>query len=111
MGASSSTGSANGQVRTLDFRETAPATMGPDTFQTPGPHQTFTGHLTVGVPGILRGAKKALQRFGTISMDEALKPAERLAAEGIEVLPSLSAAMAANAASVSSSIRQRRASI
>ena len=30
-------------------------------------------------------------------MDEALKPAERLAAEGIEVLPSLSAAMAANA--------------
>ena len=90
--------SAKGRVRTLDFRETAPAAMRPDTFQTPGPHQTFTGHLTVGAPGILRGAEKALQRFGTISMDEALKPAERLAAEGIEVLPSLSAAMAANAA-------------
>ena len=90
--------SAKGRVRTLDFRETAPAAMRPDTFQTPGPHQTFTGHLTVGAPGILRGAEKALQRFGTISMDEALKPAEQLAADGIEVLPSLSAAMAANAA-------------
>jgi gamma-glutamyltranspeptidase/glutathione hydrolase len=89
--------SAKGRTRTLDFRETAPAAMRPDTFQAPGPHQTFTGHLTVGVPGILRGAEQALRRFGTISMDEALKPAERLAADGIEVLPSLSAAMASNA--------------
>jgi len=48
---------ANGRVRTLDFRETAPAAMRPDTFQTPGHHQTFTGHLTVGAPGILRGAE------------------------------------------------------
>jgi len=89
---------AKGRTRTLDFRETAPAAMRPDTFQTPGPHQTFTGHLTVGVPGILAGAEQALRRFGTISMEEALKPAERLASKGIEVLPSLSAAMAANAA-------------
>ncbi len=89
--------SAKGKVRTLDFRETAPAAMRPDTFQTPSPLPAFTGHLTVGVPGILRGAEQALRKFGTISMDEALKPAERLAAEGIEVLPSLSAAMAASA--------------
>ncbi len=88
---------AKGRVDTLDFRETAPAKMTPETFQTPGPHQTFTGHLTVGVPGILSGAKEALRRYGTISIDEAIKPAERLAANGIEVLPSLSIAMAQNA--------------
>jgi len=88
---------ANGKVDTLDFRETAPAKMEPDTFQEPGPHEEFTGHLTVGVPGILRGAQKALRRYGTISMTEAIKPAERLAREGIEVLPSLSTAMTANA--------------
>ena len=44
--------SGKGRIRTLDFRETAPAKMRPDTFQTPGPHETFTGHLTVGVPGV-----------------------------------------------------------
>jgi gamma-glutamyltranspeptidase / glutathione hydrolase len=89
--------SAKGKTDTLDFRETAPARMRPDTFQEPGPHQNFTGHLTVGVPGVLDGAKRALRRYGTIDLSEAMKPAERLAERGIEVLPSLSAAMAANA--------------
>ena len=88
---------ANGKVDTLDFRESAPAKMEPDTFQEPGPHEDFTGHLTVGVPGILRGAQKALRRYGTISLNEAIKPAERLARKGIEVLPSLSTAMTQNA--------------
>ncbi|MGH2699680.1 MAG: gamma-glutamyltransferase [Actinomycetota bacterium] len=88
---------AKGKVDTLDFRETAPAEMRPDTFQTPGPHETFTGHLTVGVPGILHGAQRALRRHGTIKLSEAMKPAQRLAAKGIEVLPSLSTAMAQNA--------------
>ena len=88
---------ADGKVDTLDFRETAPAKMEPDTFEEPGPHDAFTGHLTVGVPGILRGAEEALERYGTISMRRAMGPAQRLAEEGIEVLPSLSAAMTTNA--------------
>jgi gamma-glutamyltranspeptidase/glutathione hydrolase len=49
------------------------------------------------VPGILLGAQKALRRYGTISLNEAIKPTEQLAREGIEVLPSLSTAMAQNA--------------
>ncbi|MDQ4058841.1 MAG: gamma-glutamyltransferase [Actinomycetota bacterium] len=89
--------SADGSSDTIDFRETAPAAMEPDTFQAPGPHQSFTGHLTVGVPGVLRGAREALRRFGTITLSQAVRPAERLAAEGIEVLPSLSTAMTQNA--------------
>ncbi|MGH2752429.1 MAG: gamma-glutamyltransferase [Actinomycetota bacterium] len=89
--------SAGGRVDTLDFRETAPAEMRPDTFESPGPHETFTGHLTVGVPGILRGAEEALRRYGTITMRAAMRPAQKLATKGIEVLPSLSAAMAQNA--------------
>src|SRR5680860_1409261 len=87
---------ADGTVETLDFRETAPARMEPDTFEEPGPHEAFTGHLTVGVPGILRGAEEALERYGSISMRRAMEPAQRLAANGIEVLPSLSTAMTQN---------------
>src|SRR6059058_6027335 len=66
--------SPDGKVRTLDFREQAPAAMKAD-----------TGHLTVGVPGTLAGMAGALARFGTISLPDALAPAERLARIGIHV--------------------------
>jgi len=42
---------AHGQTAALDFRETAPQAFTPETLQGPGLHNTFTGHLTVGVPG------------------------------------------------------------
>ena len=39
-----------GRARALDFRETAPAAITPETFVPPGLHKDFTGHLTVGSP-------------------------------------------------------------
>ena len=60
--------SRTGKVRTLDFRETAPAAIRPDQFQGDGLYKTFTGHTTVGVPGVVAGMDAALSRYGTISL-------------------------------------------
>jgi gamma-glutamyltranspeptidase/glutathione hydrolase len=89
--------SPDGKVRTLDFRETAGAAMKADSLSGPGLHKTFTGHLTVGVPGTLAGMSSALARFGTISLAKALTPAERLAQIGIHVPTSMTGAMARRA--------------
>src|SRR3954447_22059337 len=89
--------SPDGKVRALDFREIAPAAFKKDTLVPPGLHKTFTGHLTVGVPGTLAGMNAALTRFGTISLPEALAPAEKLAREGVRVPTSMSGAMARRA--------------
>ncbi len=89
--------SSGGQVDSLDFRETAPAAVRADTFTGPGPHKQFTGHRTVGVPGTVAGMAAALERYGTITLADALAPAIVLAAGGVEVTPSLSADMGTNA--------------
>jgi gamma-glutamyltranspeptidase/glutathione hydrolase len=86
--------SPDGKVRALDFRETAPAAIKADTFVPPGLHKTFTGHLTVGVPGTLAGMASALDRFGTLSLSDALAPAAKIANDGFRVPTSLSGAMA-----------------
>jgi gamma-glutamyltranspeptidase/glutathione hydrolase len=89
--------SPDGKVRALDYREIAPAAFRNDTLVPPGLHKTFTGHLTVGVPGTLAGMASALSRFGTISLADAMAPAERLAENGVHVTTSLSGAMARRA--------------
>ncbi|HWI74742.1 MAG TPA: gamma-glutamyltransferase, partial [Baekduia sp.] len=89
--------SPDGKVRALDFRETAGAAMTATSLSGPGLHKTFTGHLTVGVPGTLAGMASALDRFGTISLKDALTPAEQLARVGFRVPTSLSGAMARRA--------------
>jgi gamma-glutamyltranspeptidase/glutathione hydrolase len=88
---------AGGRVTSLDFREIAPGTFTPQSLQGPGLHKTFTGHLTVGVPGTLAGIDLLLRRYGTRSLAQSIAPAARLARRGVVVQPSLSAAMAANA--------------
>lgn len=90
--------SPGGTTRTLDFRETAPAAYTPNTLDPPGLHKTFTGHLPVGVPGIVAGMDAALQRYGTTKLADAVAPAEELARTGFRVPTSLSGAMAQNAA-------------
>src|SRR3954447_16035742 len=57
--------SPDGRVRALDFRETAPAAITATSLSGPGLHKTFTGHLTVGVPGTVAGMAAALERFGS----------------------------------------------
>ena len=87
---------ARGQTTSIDFREMAPEAFTNQTLVPPGLHKTFTGHLPVGVPGTLAGIDLLLHRYGTRSLRESIKPAIRLAREGIPVLQSLSDSMAAH---------------
>ncbi|HEY6750686.1 MAG TPA: gamma-glutamyltransferase [Rubrobacteraceae bacterium] len=84
---------ASGETAALDFRETAPAAITPETFGGQGLHKIFTGHTTVGVPGTVAGMQAALESYGTISLADAIAPAEQLAREGFEVPESLSEEM------------------
>jgi gamma-glutamyltranspeptidase / glutathione hydrolase len=78
------------RVSTIDGRETAPATFTETTFQKPvGTAMDFgtvvSSGLSVGVPGTPALWDKALRDYGTLSLNAALKPAERLAAQGFVV--------------------------
>ena len=80
-----------GKVRTIDGRETAPKAMPRDAFIDPdtGKPYAFTEMVTsgvsVGVPGTPETWEKALRRWGSYSLRDALAPAARLAEEGFVV--------------------------
>jgi gamma-glutamyltranspeptidase/glutathione hydrolase len=83
---------ATGRVQTIDGRETAPAAMPHDAFIDPatGSPWRFTPELvtsgvSVGVPGTLATWNRALRRWGTRSVAQALAPATRLARHGFVV--------------------------
>jgi gamma-glutamyltranspeptidase/glutathione hydrolase len=96
---------ADGTVAALDFREAAPQAMGPNTFNLafdgkgptnqlrPGAHRVDggSGHLTVGVPGMVAGMDAAYRSFGsgTLRFDQLIAPAEKLARDGIMVTSGL----------------------
>jgi gamma-glutamyltranspeptidase/glutathione hydrolase len=80
----------SGTVSAIDGREAAPATFTETTFQDPvGTAMDFwtvvSSGLSIGVPGTPALWDQALRRFGTLSFNEAMKPAERLAAKGFVV--------------------------
>jgi gamma-glutamyltranspeptidase/glutathione hydrolase len=89
--------SSGGGVATLDFREEAPAKITADAYQGAGIYRSFTGHKTVGAPGTVAGMAKTARRFGTMPLARLIRPARRLAANGVVVTEDLSASMAANA--------------
>jgi len=89
--------SRTGRVRTLDFRETAPASIRSDQFVNDPLAKQFTGHTTVGVPGFVAGMDAALTRYGSLPLAAAIAPAEIIATNGFRVPTSLSGAMALNA--------------
>ena len=80
---------SDGKVTTIDGRETAPAAMRPDSFWengTPLPFNDarFSG-LSVGVPGTVETWDEALERYGTISLADALAAGIRVARDGFVV--------------------------
>jgi gamma-glutamyltranspeptidase / glutathione hydrolase len=82
-------GRHHGRVTTIDHRETAPAAMRPDSFLEGGRPLAFNdarySGLSVGVPGTVRGWSDALRRYGTISLEEALASAIKVARNGFTV--------------------------
>lgn len=81
----------SGQVRTIDGRETAPASMKQDSFLDPATGKPIpfddavNSGLSVGVPGTLATWDKALRNWGTVSLGTALEPATKLADDGVVV--------------------------
>lgn len=79
----------HGKVTTIDARETAPAAMEPDSFWENGAPLPFNAArysgMSAGVPGTVRGWDEALDRYGTISLRTALKPAIRVARKGFVI--------------------------
>lgn len=78
----------------VDYREAAPRAATPERYY--GAKEGFAalteeGGLAVGVPGLVAGAAKALELHGTKSLAEILRPAIRLAREGVVVTPRLAA--------------------
>lgn len=80
---------SDGLVTTIDHREKAPAAMGPTSFFENGRPLPFNdarySGLSAGVPGTVAGWATALQRYGTFSMSQALRPATHLAARGFVI--------------------------
>lgn len=78
---------------TIDFRETAPAKATSDFYYL---HEkefgvlVHAGALSVGVPGTVAGLTLALEKYGTMNLEQVLKPAIKYAAEGFEVSQKLS---------------------
>ncbi|HEX6518900.1 MAG TPA: gamma-glutamyltransferase, partial [Streptosporangiaceae bacterium] len=79
------------QVQTIDGRETAPALADASLFIDPATGKPLafpvavTSGLSVGVPGTLMTWQRALDLWGTQSLAQVLRPAERVASEGFPV--------------------------
>jgi gamma-glutamyltranspeptidase/glutathione hydrolase len=91
----------SGRVHTIDGRETAPARMQEDAFVENGSPiplaEAVTSGLSVGVPGTPATWELALDRWGSIDLRQALRPAARLARRGFVVDETFHQQTAANA--------------
>ena len=80
---------ADGAVTTIDGRETAPGAMRPDSFWEGGSPLPFNearfSGLSAGVPGTVRSWDVALDRYGTMTLAEALQPGIDVARRGFVV--------------------------
>src|SRR3954451_3925560 len=95
---------ATGEVTTIDGRETAPDATTDTAFINPATgvpydfNAAVSSGLSVGVPGTLATWEAALERFGTESLKEMLKPSILLATRGFRVDETFVAQTAANQA-------------
>ncbi len=79
------------EVVAIDYREKAPNKASTDMFLdkegNADSQLSRYSHLAAGVPGTVAGLALALQKYGTISLQEAMAPAIKLAEEGFVVTP------------------------
>ncbi len=80
---------ADGTVKSLDYRETAPAAAKRDMFLDKNGNfleqKSTRGHLACGVPGSVAGMMYAQRRYGRLSRAQVLKPAIDLAEKGFHL--------------------------
>ena len=92
---------ARGETVAIDYREMSGAAAFRDMYLDEAgaadPEKSRYSGLAVGVPGTVAGMALALERYGTLSLAEALAPAIELAADGITVSADLSDSLKAAA--------------
>lgn len=79
---------ADGTVRALDYRETAPGRATRDMYLDEYGEPTdrsVTGHLAAGVPGSVAGMAEAHRALGRLPWAEVVEPAVRLARDGFVI--------------------------
>ncbi|MBX3383055.1 MAG: gamma-glutamyltransferase [Phycisphaeraceae bacterium] len=70
---------------TINYREAGPAAVGPETFENdPDPYASTHGGKAVCVPGHVAGMLYALEKYGTMTREQVLAPAIRLAETGYD---------------------------
>ncbi len=92
---------ADGRVRSLDYRETAPAGATRDMYLDAWGEPTersVTGHLAAGVPGAVAGLVETHRALGRLPLAELIEPAIGLARDGFEVDEYRSRSIAADSA-------------
>lgn len=84
----------NQEVVSIDYREKAPAAATKDMFLdnegAADPELSRFSRSAAGVPGTVAGLVTALEKYGTITLSEALAPAIELAEKGFVVTPRFS---------------------
>lgn len=87
----------SGNIVSIDYREKAPAAAHRDMFLDKAGKidsgLSRHSHLSAGVPGTVAGLASALEKYGTISLKEALAPAIDLAKNGLTVTTEFSDAI------------------
>jgi gamma-glutamyltranspeptidase/glutathione hydrolase len=76
---------ANGEVASIDYRETAPAQATPDMYLDSAGNvreTSVTGHLAAGVPGSVAGMAEVHRKWGRLPWAALIAPAVQLAGEG-----------------------------
>jgi len=80
----------NGRNVFLNFRERAPLKATPTMFQDAAgrvvPNRSTDSYLAAGVPGTVMGLDTALAKYGTMSLQQVMAPAIRLARDGYVLL-------------------------
>lgn len=79
----------NGEIGALDYREKAPLKasreMYLDSLGNVIPNKSTLGGLSIGVPGTIAGVFEVHEKFGTLSIEEIIKPVIDLANSGVVV--------------------------
>jgi gamma-glutamyltranspeptidase / glutathione hydrolase len=91
---------ADGRTAALDYREVAPLSATRDMYLDAQGRLTegsLVGPLASGVPGAVAGLTAALAKFGTMPLEEVLKPALRYAEQGFVVDSALARSLKVNA--------------
>lgn len=90
---------SDGTKTTIDYREKAPEQATRDMFLDSAgnhiPELSEEGGLAAGVPGSVAGMLYALEKYGTMSLEELISPSYNLAKDGIIVTSGMSEAISA----------------